>query len=199
MGDIVADLGQANAATVALAAVSLLLLIGLRLFLPRFPAALLVVVLGIVASWSLDLAAHSVNVAGPVPAGLPEFAIPRVGGLELAQLAGVAGGILLVGISGRHARRDHRDRGSSPARPGPVAVAGPQRPRRIGDRRGHRATPMSAVIRTSRSLRVSSCIGSPTGCSSPTCTSSNAGCGRPWTRRPSRPGTWCSTCGGVRR
>lgn len=80
MGDIVADLGQANAATVALAAVSLLLLIGLRLFLPRFPAALLVVVLGIVASWSLDLAAHSVNVAGPVPAGLPEFAIPRVGG-----------------------------------------------------------------------------------------------------------------------
>ena len=75
VGDIVADLGQANAATVALAAASLLLLIGLRL-LPRFPAALLVVVLGIVASWSLDLAAHSVNVAGPVPAGLPEFAIP---------------------------------------------------------------------------------------------------------------------------
>lgn len=99
VGDIVADLGQANAATVALAAASLLLLIGLRLFLPRFPAALLVVVLGIVASWSLDLAAHSVNVAGPVPAGLPEFAIPRVGGHELAQLAGVAGGIFLVGFS----------------------------------------------------------------------------------------------------
>jgi sulfate permease, SulP family len=76
VGDIVADLGKANAATVVLAGVSLLLLIGLRHFLPRFPAALLVVVLGIVASWSLDLAAYSVNVAGPVPAGLPEFAIP---------------------------------------------------------------------------------------------------------------------------
>ena len=90
---------EANAATVALAAVSLLLLIGLRHFLPRFPAALLVVVLGIVASWSLDLAAHGVAIAGPVPAGLPDFAFPRVGGSDLAQLVGVAGGIFLVGFS----------------------------------------------------------------------------------------------------
>jgi hypothetical protein len=86
--DIVAHLGQANAASVALAIVSLLLLIGLRHFLPRFPAALLVVVLGIVASWSLDLASHGVNIAGPIPPGLPTFAFPRVGGHELAQLAG---------------------------------------------------------------------------------------------------------------
>ena len=83
----------------ALAVVSLLLLIGLRHFLPRFPAALLVVVLGIVASWSLDLAAHGVTIAGPVPAGLPDFAFPRVGGHDLVQLVGVAGGIFLVGFS----------------------------------------------------------------------------------------------------
>ena len=99
VGDIVANLGQANAATVALAIVSLLLLVGLRHFWPRFPAALLVVVLGIVASWSLDLVEHGVNIAGPVPAGLPEFAFPRVSASELLQLAGVAGGIFLVGFS----------------------------------------------------------------------------------------------------
>ena len=99
LGDIVVNLGEANAATVALAGVSLLLLIVGRHFLPRFPAALLVVVLGILASWSLDLAAHGVTVAGPVPAGLPDFAFPRVGGDELAQLVGVAGGIFLVGFS----------------------------------------------------------------------------------------------------
>jgi SulP family sulfate permease len=67
--------------------------------LPRFPAALLVVVLSIVASWSLDLAAHGVSIAGALPADLPEFAFPRVGGHELAQLAGLRGCIFLVGFS----------------------------------------------------------------------------------------------------
>jgi sulfate permease, SulP family len=98
-GDVVAHLGRANVATVVLAAVSLLLLVGLRLVQPRFPAALLVVVLGIVASWALDLAAHGVAVAGSVPSGLPELAFPRVSGHVLAQLVGVAGGIFLVGFS----------------------------------------------------------------------------------------------------
>ena len=56
-------------------------------------------VLGIVASWSLDLAAHGVTIAGPVPAGLPDFAFPRVGGHDLVKLVGVAGGIFLVGFS----------------------------------------------------------------------------------------------------
>ena len=64
LADIVANLGEANAATVALAGASLLLLVVWRHFLPRFPTALLVVVLGILASWSLDLAAHGVTVAG---------------------------------------------------------------------------------------------------------------------------------------
>ncbi len=99
VGDIVAHLSRANAATVALAGASLLLLVGLRLVQPRFPAALLVVVLGIFASWWLDLAAHGVAVAGAVPSGLPDFAFPRVSGHVLAQLVGVAGGIFLVGFS----------------------------------------------------------------------------------------------------
>jgi high affinity sulfate transporter 1 len=98
-GDVVVHLGRANAATVVLAAVSLLLLVGLRLVQPRFPAPLLVVVLGIAASWALDLAGHGVAVAGSVPSGLPELAFPHVSGHELAQLAGVAGGIFLVGFS----------------------------------------------------------------------------------------------------
>jgi high affinity sulfate transporter 1 len=97
--DIVGHLHQANAATLLLATGSLILLVVLRHFLPRFPAALLVVVLGIVTSWSLDLVAHGVTIAGPVPAGLPDVAFPRVGGHELAQLVGVAGGIFLVGFS----------------------------------------------------------------------------------------------------
>lgn len=98
-GDIVSQLGEANAATVTLAVVSLGLLIGLRYLWPRFPAALVVVVLGIVVSWWLDLAGHGVSVAGPVPAGLPEFVVPKIGARDWVQLAGVAAGIFLVGFS----------------------------------------------------------------------------------------------------
>jgi len=97
--DVVAHLGRANVATVVLAAISLLLLVGLRLVQPRFPAPLLVVVLGIAASWALDLAGHGVAVAGSVPSGLPELEVPHVSGHVLAQLVGVAGGIFLVGFS----------------------------------------------------------------------------------------------------
>jgi high affinity sulfate transporter 1 len=97
--DIVAHLGRAHGPTVALAACSLVLLVGLRHFVPRFPAALLVVVLGILTSWVLDLAEHGVSTAGEVPAGLPDLVIPDLGGNDLLTLVGVAGGIFLVGFS----------------------------------------------------------------------------------------------------
>ena len=46
---------------------------------------------------------------------------------------------------------------------------------------------------TRASARVSSSTASRTGCSSPTPTTSSAGCGPPWTVRPNPCGTWCST------
>jgi SulP family sulfate permease len=97
--DTVAHLGEADGATVALAAVTLVLLVALRYLAPRFPAALLVVVLGIAASWWLDLAADGVATAGEVPSGLPELAVPRIGLDGWVQLTGVAAGIFLVGFS----------------------------------------------------------------------------------------------------
>ena len=97
--DIVANLGQANGATAVLAFTSLVLLVGLRHFVPRFPAALLVVVIGIGSSWALDLAERGVSTAGEVPAGVPDLAIPDIGGSDLMTLIGVAGGIFLVGFS----------------------------------------------------------------------------------------------------
>ena len=98
-GDIVAHLNEADSATVTLAALTLVLLVALRYFVPRFPAALLVVVLGIAVSWWLDLAADGVAIAGDVPSGLPELAFPHIGVDEWAQLTGVAAGIFLVGFS----------------------------------------------------------------------------------------------------
>jgi sulfate permease, SulP family len=56
-------------------------------------------VLGIAASWWLDLAADGVATAGEVPSGLPELAVPRIGLDGWVQLTGVAAGIFLVGFS----------------------------------------------------------------------------------------------------
>ena len=46
-------------------------------FMPRLPAALLVVVAAIGVSWALDLQAHGIAVVGPIPAGLPSFDLPE--------------------------------------------------------------------------------------------------------------------------
>lgn len=97
--DVVTKLGQANAATLAVAAVSLALLVVLGRFLPRWPAALVVVVLGMAASWLLDLQSHGVALTGSIPSGLPSFARPEVTSSQLLSLVGPAVAIFLVSFS----------------------------------------------------------------------------------------------------
>ena len=88
--DVITHLADANLTTVAVGVVAFGLLVAFSRLLPRWPGALLVVVLGILASWLLDLEAHGVSVTGSIPAGLPSFARPRHHGLP-APLAGGAG------------------------------------------------------------------------------------------------------------
>ena len=62
--------------------VALAILLPLRFLAPRFPAPLVVVVVAIVASSALDLAAHGVAVVGAIPAGLPALAGPDASAAE---------------------------------------------------------------------------------------------------------------------
>lgn len=62
--------------TVAFGGGSLMLLLGFRHFLPRFPAILLVTVAGIAASWALDFASHGGAIVGEITAGLPPLLSP---------------------------------------------------------------------------------------------------------------------------
>jgi high affinity sulfate transporter 1 len=94
--DIVRHLGNANAATVAVGALALVLLIVMARINERIPGALVLVVLGITASWALDLASHGVSVTGPVPSGLPSFTVPDVSRSDLGTLATAAAAIFLV-------------------------------------------------------------------------------------------------------
>jgi high affinity sulfate transporter 1 len=97
--DIAGQVGNANRATVVVGAVSLALLIVAGRISKRLPGALVVVILGIVASWALDLAAYGVSISGPVPSGLPSLEIPDVSRADLRALVVAALAVFLVAFS----------------------------------------------------------------------------------------------------
>ncbi len=97
--DIVGHLGSANGATVLVGLLSLALLVVAGRISRRLPGALAVVVLGIAASWALDLAAHGVSVTGPVPRGLPSLELPDVSRADLGTLVVAALAVFLVAFS----------------------------------------------------------------------------------------------------
>ncbi|MEM9454776.1 MAG: solute carrier family 26 protein [Myxococcota bacterium] len=70
----------------AIGAGSITVLLVLRRWAPRVPAALVVVVVGTLAVWGLDLHAYGVAIVGTVPAGLPAFALPSLGSDSLRSL-----------------------------------------------------------------------------------------------------------------
>ncbi|HET8983837.1 MAG TPA: SulP family inorganic anion transporter [Pedococcus sp.] len=97
--DIVRHLGVANGATVIVGALSLALLIVAGRISKRIPGALLLVVLGIAASWALDLAARGVSITGPVPSGLPSLEVPDVSLADLGKLVLAALAVFVVAFS----------------------------------------------------------------------------------------------------
>lgn len=115
LGDISRNLEATDAATVVVGLVSLAVLVALRLVSRRLPAALIVVVGGIIVSAAIGLQAEGVPVVGHVPSGLPSFALPRVEPSQFAELIPAALGIFFVGFAdgiltarsfaGRHGQR----------------------------------------------------------------------------------------------
>ena len=97
--DILSHLGDGNGATIVVAALSVGLLIILGRVSKRIPGALILVVVGILASWALDLASHGVAITGRVPSGLPSLTVPDVSRSHLGSLIEAALAIFLVGFS----------------------------------------------------------------------------------------------------
>ena len=97
--DLVAHVGNANPATVLVGACSLVLLVVGGLLSRRIPGALIVVLLGIAASWALDLAARGVSVTGPVPSGLPSLSVPDLTRGDVGSLVVAALAVFLVAFS----------------------------------------------------------------------------------------------------
>ncbi len=99
---LVSELGQqvphVNPPTLAVGAVSIVLLAVLRAKSPRAPAALVAVVAGTLATWGLGLAASGVAIVGAVPAGLPVLSPPPLMIDAVVRLAPVALTIAFVGF-----------------------------------------------------------------------------------------------------
>ena len=78
--------GEIQPIPLAIGAGSIITLLALRRWAPRVPAALVVVVVGTLVTWGLDLHAYGVAIVGSVPAGLPAFALPSLGLDSLGSL-----------------------------------------------------------------------------------------------------------------
>jgi len=69
-------LDQLHLPTLALGALGILLLVGLRWWRPQLPGALALVVLATLAVWGMGLEERGVSIVGQVPGGLPSPTIP---------------------------------------------------------------------------------------------------------------------------
>jgi high affinity sulfate transporter 1 len=107
-------MGQAQPATVALAAFVLVFLFVVRARWPRVPALLIAVLLGAATVKIGDLSQHGVAVVGTIPAGLPAPGLPHLGLADLRALLFPALGVLAVAFTDdvltarSFARRDER-------------------------------------------------------------------------------------------
>ncbi len=97
--ELVAERGDVNGSTLALAVGTIVVIFGFRRVSPRAPAALFAVVAASVAVALFDLGKRGVSVVGAIPPGLPVPGLPDVSLSDLGQLLPVAAGIALVGFS----------------------------------------------------------------------------------------------------
>ena len=93
------ELGHTKAWALAVGVGSLVLLLLLRRFAPLLPAAMVVVLAGVLASVLLDLPQKGVAVVGSIASGLPPFGLPELRLEDYPGLVTGAVGIAVVGFA----------------------------------------------------------------------------------------------------
>lgn len=96
MVDLVGHLGDAHGATIVVGVSCFAALIVLEKFVPRLPAALVVVIGAILATRLLDLEDRDVHVVGDIASGLPVPGVPDVEWSDILELIPPAIGLAVV-------------------------------------------------------------------------------------------------------
>ncbi|MFI5692851.1 SulP family inorganic anion transporter [Kribbella sp. NPDC051586] len=96
---LLGDLGDTSGPTLVVGVLSLLLVVGLKRYLPVVPGALVAVLLGILAVNLFDLDGHGVAIVGHIESGLPSFGLPDVAAHSYLDLSALAVGVMLIGFA----------------------------------------------------------------------------------------------------
>lgn len=109
---LLAHIGDWSLLSVLVGAVAIALLFTLERFLPKLPASLIVLVLGLAVSAAAHLADHGVEIVGTIPAAIPSLHLPGIPAHDWLALTAGAFGVALVcfaeaySIAGRFAREN---------------------------------------------------------------------------------------------
>jgi sulfate permease, SulP family len=95
--ELARSLGDVRGLTLSIGVVTIVALLLMKRWKGTFPAALAVVVVGVIVSTVAGLAERGVSVVGQVPGGLPGLAIPSINGSLVGRLVPIALTITLVG------------------------------------------------------------------------------------------------------
>ncbi|RQH08007.1 SulP family inorganic anion transporter [Paraburkholderia dinghuensis] len=94
--EIVTQLPHINGATLGIAAFVVVAILFFKHYRPRWPVPLIAVVGGIVASATLNFAAHGIAVIGPVAGGLPPVTFPALDLFQVIDLLQVSAACVVV-------------------------------------------------------------------------------------------------------
>ena len=95
------SLPETDPETLLLGVISLVIILGLRFAVPKVPGALVLVILGLLASAIFNLDELGIALVGDVPRGLPSLALPSLQFIidNWAVIGAAALGLLLIGFS----------------------------------------------------------------------------------------------------
>ncbi len=95
--DFVKNIDQTSAITLLVGVLSLVLVVGLKMWNPVVPASLVAVLLGILAVHLFGL--EGVATVGAIKSGLPSFGIPEVSGSDFLSLLGASFGVMVIAFA----------------------------------------------------------------------------------------------------
>lgn len=107
LGSIIEDIPSIEPWTLAVGALSLIVIFGLQRISGRIPASLIVVILSIIAVPLFGLEQHGVHIVGEIPSGLPPVGLPDLETSDYSRLSVSAVEILLVGLAEALAAAKH--------------------------------------------------------------------------------------------